>query len=164
MPRMSAAVPPTQTQTETKPTASQAERKPLLEVRNLKTYFPVKRGLLRSQVGNVKAVDDVSFTVHEGETLGLVGESGCGKSTVGRSILRLIDATDGSVKFNGEDVLAASGSRMKQLRREMQIIFQDPGGSLNPRMQVGRIIGEPLKVHRILSGSALEDRVQDLLK
>ena len=138
--------------------------KPLLTVRNLKTYFPVKRGLLRSQVGNVKAVDDVSFTVHQGETLGLVGESGCGKSTVGRSILRLIDATSGSVTFDGEDVLAAPSSRMKQLRKEMQIIFQDPGGSLNPRMTVGRIIGEPLKVHKVCGGAELESRVQDLLK
>lgn len=138
--------------------------KPLLQVRNLKTYFPVKRGLLRSHIGNVKAVDDVSFTVHQGETLGLVGESGCGKSTVGRSILRLIDATAGSVNFAGEDVLAASGSRMKQLRKEMQIIFQDPGGSLNPRMTVGRIIGEPLKVHKVCGGAELEARVQDLLK
>ncbi|MGB0767107.1 MAG: ABC transporter ATP-binding protein [Phycisphaeraceae bacterium] len=139
-------------------------RKPLLQVRNLKTYFPVKRGLLRTQVGNVKAVDDVSFTVHQGETLGLVGESGCGKSTVGRSILRLIDATAGSVDFDGEDVLAAGASRMKQLRKEMQIIFQDPGGSLNPRMTVGRIIGEPLKVHKVCGGSELENRVRDLLK
>ncbi|MEM9111290.1 MAG: ATP-binding cassette domain-containing protein, partial [Planctomycetota bacterium] len=138
--------------------------KPLLQVNNLKTYFPVKRGLLRSQVGNVKAVDDVSFTVHQGETLGLVGESGCGKSTVGRSILRLIDATDGTVTFDGEDVLSAHNSRMKQLRKEMQIIFQDPGGSLNPRMTVGRIIGEPLKVHKVCGGAELESRVQDLLQ
>lgn len=145
-------------------TATTPDAKPLLEVRNLKTYFPVKRGLLRSHVGNVKAVDDVSFTVHQGETLGLVGESGCGKSTVGRSILRLIDATAGTVNFDGEDVLEASNSRMKQLRKEMQIIFQDPGGSLNPRMTVGRIIGEPLKVHKILNGPALEARVRDLLQ
>lgn len=143
---------------------TQAPGKPLLEVRNLKTYFPVKRGLLRSQVGNVKAVDDVSLTVHQGETLGLVGESGCGKSTVGRSVLRLIDATAGTVTFDGEDVLTAPGSRMKQLRREMQIIFQDPGGSLNPRMTVGRIIGEPLRVHKVCGGAQLEARVRDLLK
>ena len=146
------------------PAAKADARKPLLEVRNLKTYFPVKRGLLKTQVGNVKAVDDVSFTVGHGETLGLVGESGCGKSTVGRSILRLIPATAGHVLFDGEDVLAAGSSRMKQLRRQMQIIFQDPGGSLNPRMTVGRIVGEPLKVHKICAGQELEDRVQDLLK
>lgn len=138
--------------------------KPLLSVKHLKTYFPVKRGLMRKQVGNVKAVDDVSFDVGSRETLGLVGESGCGKSTVGRSILRLIPTTDGSVHFQGEDVLNASASRMKQLRREMQIIFQDPGGSLNPRMTVGRIVGEPLSVHRICSGSEQQDRVATLLK
>ena len=141
-----------------------ASGKPLLSVKNLKTYFPVKRGLLRSQVGNVKAVDDVSFDIGDRETVGLVGESGCGKSTVGRSILRLIPATSGSVHFEGEDVLDASNSRMKQLRREMQIIFQDPGGSLNPRMTVGRIIGEPLVVHKVASGGDLEDRVATLLK
>jgi len=154
------------TATAPQPSKAQATGKhaPLLEVSHLKTYFPVKRGLLRTQVGNVKAVDDVSFTVHQGETLGLVGESGCGKSTVGRTILRLIDSTDGSVMFDGEDVLDASSGRMKQLRREMQIIFQDPGGSLNPRMTVGRIIGEPLKVHRICGGAELEARVRDLLK
>ena len=152
------------TATQPAPITETPTAKPLLQVSNLKTYFPVKRGLLRSQVGNVKAVDDVSFTVHQGETLGLVGESGCGKSTVGRSILRLIDATAGNVLFDGEDVLEASSSRMKQLRKEMQIIFQDPGGSLNPRMTVGRIIGEPLKVHKICGGPELESRVQDLLK
>jgi ABC-type oligopeptide transport system ATPase subunit len=152
------------TATQPAPQATKQTGKPLLQVEHLKTYFPVKRGLLRSHIGNVKAVDDVSFTVHQGETLGLVGESGCGKSTVGRSILRLIDATAGSVKFDGEDVLAASGSRMKQLRKEMQIIFQDPGGSLNPRMTVGKIIGEPLKVHKVCGGAELESRVQDLLK
>jgi len=154
---------PSNAEAQPAPSVTTPTAKPLLQVSNLKTYFPVKRGLLRSQVGNVKAVDDVSFIVHQGETLGLVGESGCGKSTVGRSILRLIDATAGSVLFDGEDVLSASSSRMKQLRKEMQIIFQDPGGSLNPRMTVGRIIGEPLKVHKILSGAALENRVRDLL-
>ncbi len=146
------------------PDAAARPKAPLLTVSNLKTFFPVKRGLLKTQVGNVKAVDDVSFTVGQGETLGLVGESGCGKSTVGRTILRLIPATAGSVVFSGEDVLTASSSRMKQLRRQMQIIFQDPGGSLNPRMTVGRIVGEPLKVHKICAGSELEDRVVDLLK
>jgi len=162
------------------PAAPAGKDKPLLTVRNLKTYFPVKRGLLRRQVGNVKAVDDVSFTVGHRETLGLVGESGCGKSTVGRTILKLIPATAGYVTYNGDDspgqkgdnthsqqgesVLHASGARMKKLRREMQIIFQDPGGSLNPRMTVGRIVGEPLTVHNICSGSELEDRVATLMK
>ncbi|MEM1108555.1 MAG: oligopeptide/dipeptide ABC transporter ATP-binding protein [Planctomycetota bacterium] len=136
---------------------------PLLSVKNLKTYFPVKRGLLKSHVGDVRAVDDVSFDIAENETLGLVGESGCGKSTVGRSILRLIPATAGSVHYRGEDVLNAPGGRMKQLRREMQIIFQDPVGSLNPRMAVGKIIGEPMAVHRVCDKDEIPDRVADLL-
>ena len=136
---------------------------PLLQVDNLRTYFPVKRGLLKSHVGDVRAVDDVSFHIAENETLGLVGESGCGKSTVGRTILRLIPATAGSVRFQGEDVLNASASRMQQLRREMQIIFQDPVGSLNPRMSVGRIIGEPMLVHRVCPRREIPDRVADLL-
>jgi ABC-type oligopeptide transport system ATPase subunit len=154
----------TATATAPSPTQAGPSDKPLLSVRHLKTYFPVKRGLLRRQVGNVKAVDDVSFDVGRRETLGLVGESGCGKSTVGRSILRLIPATSGSVHFQGEDVLDAGTARMKQLRREMQIIFQDPGGSLNPRMTVGRIVGEPLVVHKVASGGELEDRVATLLR
>jgi len=136
---------------------------PLLQVRNLKTYFPVKRGLLKSHVGDVRAVDDVSFDVFEGESLGLVGESGCGKSTVGRSLLRLIPATAGRVHFRGEDVFTASRDRMRQLRREMQIIFQDPVGSLNPRMTVGRIVGEPMGVHRLHPRSEIPDRVRELL-
>jgi ABC-type oligopeptide transport system ATPase subunit len=136
---------------------------PLLSVRDLVTHFPVKRGLLKKTVGLVKAVDGVSFDIAPGETLGLVGESGCGKSTVGRSILRLIPATSGRVTFDGEDVLSASSSRMRALRREMQIIFQDPVGSLNPRMTVGSIVGEPMQVHRIATGSDLRDRVASLL-
>jgi oligopeptide transport system ATP-binding protein len=138
--------------------------KPLLSVRNLKTYFPVRRGLLRSVVGHVKAVDDVSFEVHEHQTLGLVGESGCGKSTVGRTILRLIPATSGSVAFGGQDVFSADRAEMFALRRKMQIVFQDPVGSLNPRMTVGRIIGEPIAVHSLAQGSELNDRVASLLK
>ena len=136
---------------------------PLLQVKNLKTYFPVKRGLLRSHVGDVRAVDNISFDVFAGESLGLVGESGCGKSTVGRSILRLIPATSGSVHFRGEDVFAANRQRMRELRREMQIIFQDPVGSLNPRMTVGRIVGEPMAVHRLHPKDEIQDRVADLL-
>ncbi len=136
---------------------------PILRVRNLRTYFPVKRGLLRSHVGDVRAVDDVSFDIAPNETLGLVGESGCGKSTVGRTILRLIPATSGSVEFRGEDVFAASRSRMRALRREMQIIFQDPVGSLNPRMTVGNIIGEPMVVHRVCPRDEVPDRVAELL-
>jgi oligopeptide transport system ATP-binding protein len=137
---------------------------PILSVHDLKTYFPVKRGLLRQTVGYVKAVDGVSFDIAPGETLGLVGESGCGKSTVGRTILRLIPKTDGQVNFDGKDVYAASSSEMKLLRQQMQIIFQDPVGSLNPRMSIGAIIGEPMKVHRLVnSKSELEDRIADLL-
>ena len=136
---------------------------PLLSVKNLKTWFPVKRGLLRSHVGDVRAVDDVSFDVFPGESLGLVGESGCGKSTVGRSILRLIPATAGSVHYQGEDVLGADRHRMRELRREMQIIFQDPVGSLNPRMTIGRIVGEPMGVHHLHPKAEIPDRVADLL-
>ena len=138
--------------------------KALLSVRNLKTHFPVRRGLLRSVVGHVKAVDDVSFDVHEHQTLGLVGESGCGKSTVGRTILRLIPATAGSVAFGGQDVFSADRAEMFALRRKMQIVFQDPVGSLNPRMTVGRIIGEPIAVHSLARGTELNDRVASLLK
>ncbi len=142
---------------------SLSNAQPLLSVKNLKTYFPVKRGLMRRLVGHVRAVDDVSFDIGERETLGLVGESGCGKSTVGRSILRLIPTTEGSVHFEGQDVLAKSAGEMKRLRQRMQIIFQDPVGSLNPRMTVGRIIGEPITVHKIAKGSELRDRVATLL-
>ncbi len=137
---------------------------PLLQVRNLETHFPVKRGLLKRTVGAVKAVDGVSFDVGHGETLGLVGESGCGKSTVGRSILRLIPATAGNVTFDGRDVYAAGRSEMHTLRRQMQIIFQDPVGSLNPRMTVGSIIREPIAVHKLATGSELDDRVSTLLQ
>ena len=137
---------------------------PLLEVSGLKTHFPVKRGLLKHTVGYVKAVDGVGFNIGRGETLGLVGESGCGKSTVGRTILRLIPATAGTVRFDGQDVFAAHGSALKQLRRRMQIIFQDPVGSLNPRMTVGRIIGEPIAVHQLAKGAALRSRVAELLE
>jgi peptide/nickel transport system ATP-binding protein len=136
---------------------------PLLSVKDLKTYFPVKRGLMRRHVGNVRAVDGVSFDIAERETLGLVGESGCGKSTVGRTILRLIPATSGSVTYRGEDVATKTPAEMKKLRRDMQIIFQDPVGSLNPRMTVGRIIGEPIIVHKLARGSELRDRVATLL-
>ncbi len=136
----------------------------LLEVKNLKTWFPIRRGLLQRTVGHVKAVDDVSFFVRRGETLGLVGESGCGKTTVGRTLLRLIPNSGGEVRFDGKDVLGAGALELRKLRREMQIIFQDPGGSLNPRMRVGRIIGEPLEVHGITKGEdETRTRVEELL-
>ncbi|MFP4144811.1 MAG: ABC transporter ATP-binding protein [Phycisphaeraceae bacterium] len=154
------------TATDTQPARPAPEApsgQPLVRVKDLKTYFPVRRGLLRRTVGHVKAVDGVSFDIGQQETLGLVGESGCGKSTVGRTLLRLVPATSGSVEFDGEDVFAAGRRRMKQLRREMQIVFQDPAGSLNPRMTVGRIIGEPIQVHKLAPAGELEDRVADLL-
>jgi len=136
----------------------------LLVVENLKTYFPVKKGLFRKTVGYVKAVDGVSFTIAKGKTLGLVGESGCGKTTTGRTILRLIPATGGKVQFKGQDVFQQSPRQMRQLRRHMQIIFQDPYGSLNPRMTIGHIIGEALTVHKIAKGKDRIDRVKQLLE
>ncbi|MEX0774574.1 MAG: oligopeptide/dipeptide ABC transporter ATP-binding protein [Phycisphaeraceae bacterium] len=141
-----------------------ASDQPLLSVRDLRTYFPVKRGLLRSTVAHLKAVDGVSFAIQRGQTLGLVGESGCGKSTVGRTILRLIPATSGQVHFEGRDVFAAGRGELRRLRRKMQVIFQDPVGSLNPRMTVGRIIGEPIQVHKLARGEQLHQRVATLLK
>ena len=136
----------------------------LLEVTNLKKYFPIKGGVFSKTIGFVYAVDDVSFTVAKGETLGLVGESGCGKSTTGRSILRLIEPTDGKIYFEGQDVTALDKNAMRSLRREMQIIFQDPYASLNPRMTVGSIIGEPLEIHKIARGSEKTERVASLLQ
>ncbi len=142
--------------------------KMLLEVRNLKKYFPVRRGVLRRVVAHVKAVDGVSFFIREGETLGLVGESGCGKTTAGRTILRLLDPTEGDILFhtNGEavDIAKVSNRAMKPLRRQMQIIFQDPYSSLNPRMTIGDIIGEPLVVHRVGTSAEREARVKELLE
>jgi len=142
-----------------------ADNPPLLKVRDLHTHFPVSSGVLQRTTGWVKAVDGVSFHIGRGETLGLVGESGCGKTTVGRSILRLIPATSGSVTFDGQDVFAARGSELKQLRRQMQIIFQDPAGSLNPRMRIGSILAEPMKVHGLASSrDELRERVHKLLE
>ncbi|MCC7145686.1 MAG: dipeptide ABC transporter ATP-binding protein [Phycisphaeraceae bacterium] len=136
----------------------------LLQVKDLKTYFPVKRGFMQRTVGHVRAVDGVSFSVAPGETLGLVGESGCGKSTVGRTILRLVRATAGEVYYEGQEVFALRRRAMKKLRRKMQIIFQDPVGSLNPRQTVGRIISEPIAVHGLAKGSQLRERVAELLE
>jgi ABC-type oligopeptide transport system ATPase subunit len=137
---------------------------PLLKVENLRTHFPVRTGILQRVTGHLKAVDDVSFEIRQGETLGLVGESGCGKTTVGRTILRLIPATGGRVLYKGRNIFKLSAARMRRLRREIQIIFQDPVGALNPRMRVGRIVGEPLQVHGIASGDELRSRVEDLLE
>jgi oligopeptide transport system ATP-binding protein len=137
---------------------------PLLEVRNLRTYFPIRRGVLSRTVGHIKAVDNVSFDVHPGKTLGLVGESGCGKTTVGRTILRLIPATAGSVSYRGHDFFSPQGQELRRLRRHLQIVFQDPVSSLNPRMTVGNIIGEPIEVHRIAKGKEKNDLVASLLQ
>jgi len=135
----------------------------LLEVRNLKKYFPVRRGVLSRVVSHVKAVDDVSFTIEKGETFGLVGESGCGKTTTGRAVLRLIEPDSGEVRFEGSDMLQLGAAALRGLRRDMQIIFQDPYASLNPRMTIRSIVGEPFAIHRIASGSDRDDRVAELL-
>jgi len=138
---------------------------PLLKVRNLKKYFPIRGGLLSREVARVHAVDDVSFDVMPGETLGLVGESGCGKSTTGRSILRLIEPTSGEVSFEGKNVTTLDKRSLRALRKEMQIIFQDPYASLNPRMTVGSIIGEALVIHKLAPNRrAREERVVQLLE
>ncbi len=135
----------------------------LLEVRNVKKYFPVGSGLFSRRKGEVKAVDGVDFTVEEGETLGLVGESGCGKSTLGRTILRLIEPTEGEIVFHGKNLLSLSPREIRDMRREMQIIFQDPYASLNPRMRVGDIVGEGLEIHKLATGKKKRDRVIELL-
>jgi oligopeptide transport system ATP-binding protein len=140
-----------------------ADSAPLLKVEGLKTHFPIKTGVFQRTTGYVKAVDGVSFHINRGETLGLVGESGCGKTTVGRTILRLIPNSGGRVIFEGRDVFQLGRAEMQKLRREMQIIFQDPGGSLNPRRRVGEIIGEPLIVHGMATSSNVRGKVQDLL-
>ena len=135
----------------------------LLEIRDLKKHFPVGEGLFSRNKGAVKAVDGVSLTVEEGETLGIVGESGCGKSTLGRTILRLIEPTSGEVYFQGKNLLALSQRELRDTRRQMQIIFQDPYASLNPRMRVGDIVGEGLEIHKLARGRAKRDRVNELL-
>ena len=139
--------------------------KPLLVVDHLKTYFPIRSGLLQRVTSHFKAVDDVSFHIGSGETLGLVGESGCGKTTVGRTLLRLQPASGGRVIFDGHDVFEASGGELQRLRRDMQIVFQDPAGSLNPRMRIAAIVGEPLVIHGMVSSKAeLRERVESLLE
>jgi oligopeptide/dipeptide ABC transporter ATP-binding protein len=136
----------------------------LLSVRNLRKEFPIKKGVFARQVGAVKAVNDVSFDVSRGETLGVVGESGCGKTTTGRTILRLLEPTAGEILFEGRDVRAMGTSDLRALRREMQIIFQDPVSSLNPRMTVGAIVREGLTIHKLAEGAAADARVRQLLE
>ena len=143
--------------------------KTILEIKNLKKYFPIRKGLLQRTVGHVRAVDDVTFTIHENEVLGLVGESGCGKTTVGRTILRLYDPTEGQIWYYGQggkrfDIANISQKEMKPLRRQMRMIFQDPFSSLNPRLTVKDIISEPLFIHKVASGREAEDRVAELMK
>jgi oligopeptide transport system ATP-binding protein len=141
------------------------DRQILVRVDNLKKHFPITRGIIvQRQVGAIKAVDGISFDIVRGETLGLVGESGCGKSTTGRTVLQLYRPTDGEVFFEGESLVEMKGERLRRQRRKMQMIFQDPYASLNPRMTVGSIIGEPLEVHNVAFGKEREERVQELLR
>ena len=141
-----------------------SQREVLLRVENLKKYFPIRRGVFQRHVGDVKAVDGVSFDVYRGETLGLVGESGCGKTTTGRTIIRLYEPTEGHVYFEGVDLATLKGNALRQMRRKMQMIFQDPYASLSPRMSVLGIVGEPLEVHHVATGQERKERVAQLLE
>ena len=140
------------------------DARPLLEVTDLVKHYAVRGGILRRQVGTVHAVDGVSFSLGAGETLGLVGESGCGKSTVARTVLRLVEPTSGSIKLNGTEITPLSKSEMRPVRRSMQIVFQDPFAALNPRMTAGDIVGEPLTVHGLASGDTRRERVAELFE
>jgi peptide/nickel transport system ATP-binding protein len=142
---------------------SLVEKENLLEIKNLKTYYPVKGGFFRRTVGNVKAVDDVSFEIKKGETLGLVGESGCGKSTTGRTIIRLLNATDGEILFEGKDITKLRGKTLQAIRQDIQMVFQDPYASLNPMQMVGEIVAEPIKNFKNVSTKDLKEDVMDLL-
>jgi oligopeptide/dipeptide ABC transporter ATP-binding protein len=137
---------------------------PLLSVRHLKKYFPIRVGVLSRVAAYVKAVDDIGFDINKGETFGLVGESGCGKTTAGRAILRLIEPDAGTIQFDGTDLVGLGTQELRRKRRDMQIIFQDPYASLNPRMTIRAIVGEPFAIHGLASGSEREQRVADLLK
>jgi len=145
------------------PSPGEAPAGPLLRVENLTMHFPIYKGIIRRKVGVIRAVDGISFDIHKGETLGLVGESGCGKSTVGRAILRLYDATDGRILFAGQDIAALSGEELRRIRPRMQMIFQDPHASLSPRMTVASIVAEPLDEHGGLTRNQKQARVRELL-
>jgi oligopeptide transport system ATP-binding protein len=144
--------------------AEGAAERPLLEVRHVKKYFPIRKGVLQREVAHVHAVDDVSFAVREGETLGLVGESGCGKSTLGRTIVRLLEPTAGEIVFQGTPIQSLGTRRMRPLRREMQMVFQDPYASLNPRKRVGTIVSDPMRIHDLGSRSDQKRRVGEILE
>jgi oligopeptide/dipeptide ABC transporter ATP-binding protein len=144
--------------------AASDARQPLLEVSELRKHFPVRGGVLGAASAVVRAVDGVSFDIRRGETLGLVGESGCGKSTLGRTVLRLLEPTAGSVRFDGTDLAALSARALRRMRRHIQIVFQDPYASLNPRMRVGAIIAEGLEIHGLARGAAKRDRVLEMLR
>jgi len=142
-----------------------ADNDKLVQIFNLKKYFPINQGfIIQKHVGDIKAVDDVSFDIYHGETLGLVGETGCGKTTVGRTLLYLYEPTAGQVLFNDVDITTLSENKLRRVRRRMQMIFQDPYASLNPRMTVGSILASPLEVHGMVSGKEKRDRVQELLR
>jgi oligopeptide transport system ATP-binding protein len=141
-----------------------ASGRPLVEIKHVKKYFPIRKGVLQREVARVHAVDDVSFAVHEGETLGLVGESGCGKSTLGRTIVRLLEPTAGEITFQGQRIEDYGARQLRPLRRQMQMVFQDPYASLNPRKRVGTIIGDPMKIHKLGDAKERKARVEELLE
>jgi peptide/nickel transport system ATP-binding protein len=143
--------------------ALKEEKDVLLEVKNLKTYYPIKGGFFRKDIGAVKAVDDISFEIRKGETLGLVGESGCGKSTAGRTILRLLEPTEGQIIFDGKDITYLRGTSLRKIRQDFQMVFQDPYASLNPVMMVGHLVSEPIRNYTKRSEKDLKDEVMELL-
>lgn len=139
-------------------------KQPLVEIKNLKKYFPIRKGMFKKTVGHVKAVDGLDFTIFKGETLGLVGESGCGKSTTGRTILQLLTPTEGEVLYEGKNLLHMKSVEMRKLRKDLQMVFQDPYASLDPRLTVGELIAEPLQIHQLYQGKERDRRVDELLQ